>query len=369
MLRAGDLAIVSRLTDRTLPGRTHEYLAQLHAGVPVLGGGIARQLDRGVAVSLFGVVYPAIDVDPTPALSADDAIALLRRQTGTEPARGVAPLLTVLPVPTDAYVLAWRATMNNARTYFVSATDGSIVRDLDEVRSQASQADVGTGRGLLGDLKKVSVTSGADRFQAHDQLRPGEIVTLDLDGSMQRLRVLLDSGPFGIRRWTGRDVASDADNDWEDAGVVDAHVHMDWTYDYFTQQLDWGGIDGRNGRVVGLVNPPTDDGFHGFRTLNNAFFVPPPFGPEGTGALLFGGTASRTTLAAEDVVGHEMTHGVTHYAMTGRTGEPLRNGRWGGDSRPDEHQGTGCLLVQRQRLHQDVQRRPRIGGIRWPGAL
>ena len=57
MSRNGELVVVSRQADRSLPGRTHEYLAQLHEGVPVHGGGVSRQLDRGVTVSLFGTLY------------------------------------------------------------------------------------------------------------------------------------------------------------------------------------------------------------------------------------------------------------------------------------------------------------------------
>ena len=42
MTRSGGLVVTSRLDDRTLPGRAHEYLAQVIDDLPVFGGGISR---------------------------------------------------------------------------------------------------------------------------------------------------------------------------------------------------------------------------------------------------------------------------------------------------------------------------------------
>ena len=44
MERTGNLAVMSRRSDSYLEGRTHEYLTQYHAGIPVHGGGVSRQL-------------------------------------------------------------------------------------------------------------------------------------------------------------------------------------------------------------------------------------------------------------------------------------------------------------------------------------
>ena len=47
----------SRRADGALAGRTHERLARHVAGMPVHGGGVSRQLDRGVTVSLLGTLH------------------------------------------------------------------------------------------------------------------------------------------------------------------------------------------------------------------------------------------------------------------------------------------------------------------------
>ena len=83
MTRNGALVVNSRLVDRTLRGRAHEYLAQTIDGVPVLGGGISRQLDAaGATVSLLGTLRRNIDVDTAPALSTTEAVFLLERAQG-----------------------------------------------------------------------------------------------------------------------------------------------------------------------------------------------------------------------------------------------------------------------------------------------
>ena len=40
------------------------------------------------------------------------------------------------------------------------------------------------------------------------------------------------------------------------------------TYDYLATRQGWHGVDGRNGRILSLVN----------NAFRNAFYAPPPFG-------------------------------------------------------------------------------------------
>ena len=310
MTRTGELVVVSRQADRTLPGRTHEYLAQFFAGVRVRGGGVSRQLDGGATVSLFGTLHTAIDVDTAPALAAGEAAGRVVRLTGAAPVDRSAPGLVVLPLPDGSYALTWRLTLDDARTYFASAADGAIVHAEAAFDTQAPS--VGTGVGFRGDAKKIATGRGNGRFEASDRLRPGGIVTLDLRFDEERRRVLLDRGPWRVPRWTSGDVASDDDDDWADDAVVDGHVHMGWTYDYFAQRHGWQGVDGRQGRIVGLVNVDVD----------NAFAYRPPFGPEGAGAYVFGQRGPQPRVALHTVA-HELMHGVTYFSVAGRTGDGL----------------------------------------------
>ena len=300
------LVLQARRADRRLRDRMHERFAQYHRGVPVQGGGVSRQRARGQTVSIFGAVHRAIEIDPVPGLSAAQAAARLAAATGAAPVLDRLPTLVIFPMPTGSYALTWRATLTNARTYFVNAHSGEIAFEIPDLQAQSA---VGTGFGIHGDRKKVSATRAGGVFQARDRLRPGETLTLDLRHDAQRLEYLLAAAPAGPR-WAASDVASDADNAWDDPAVVDAHVHAGWTYDYFARAHDYAGVDGNNGRVVGLVNTAAP----------TSFFLRPPFGPEGSGAYVFGDTAAGTPLVAQDLVAHELMHGVTYFAVNGRTG-------------------------------------------------
>ena len=315
LVRTDALVLASRQPDVSLSGRVHEAFKQYHAGVPVYGGGISRQLANGLTVSIFGTIHQGIDLDMTPQLAQNEALALVEQQAGAGPATDDPPTLVILPTPFDTYVLAYRATMRDFRTYFVDAHSGAIVHVENEVDEQGA---VGSGVGIQNDLKKVSVSPIGGGFQTYDRLRPAEIVTLDLRHADARVDSLLARGA----RWVASDVAWDADNNWRDRAVVDAHVYGGFTYDYLFAQQGWRGMNGRDGRILSMVNI-------GRAGENNAFFYPPPFGPEGTGVVAFGQFEDGTPLTSVDIVAHEVMHGVTHFSVSRRTGEGLINSLWG----------------------------------------
>ena len=347
LTRSGELVVVSRQPDRTLAGRTHEYLAQFHQGVQVHGGGVSRQLDRGVTVSLFGTLYTDIDIDTAPVLSAGEAASRLVQRIGVAAGDGLPGELVILPLVGGSYELAYSLMMDDWYTYFVSAVDGVVVRKEAAFHAQSA---VGTGAGFLGDTKKISTTQEGGRYEARDGLRPGEIVTLDAGFDVERLVELIAPGPFRVQRWTSRDVGADADNIWDDSAVVDAHVHMGWTYDYFAQRHGWQGLDGRNGRIISIVN----------NSFLNALAAPPPLGPEGTGVYVFGQrTVARDSeetqpRVALHTVAHELMHGLTYFSVAQRAGGPLSSGSVTGRLGPTsfEWQGETYTCPETQFLYE-----------------
>ena len=330
MTQVGDLVVVSRRLDRLLPDRMHEYLAQYLDGVPVHGAGVSRQTRNGETVSLFGQIHEDIGITTIPSLSPDDALVGLAQATDASSVD--TPELVVLPLPDATYRLVYRALMSDARLYFVDAAAASVVWSHDVTSRQQA---VGVGTGIAGDRKNISTTRAGGTYRAIDQLRPAEIVTLDVKSSMSRLDILEDSGPAGVRRWSDTDVARDADNLWENyPAAVDAHVHAGWTYDYFLQRHDWRGVDGDNGRIISII-------FDGV-VPGAAYAVPPPFGPEGRGVFVYGETRDGTSYATEDTVAHEMMHAVTRFSVSQRTGErfPLSYGYFYGALGPSSFRYT-----------------------------
>ena len=76
LVRADALVLASQQPDVSLSGRVHETFQQYHAGVPVYGGGISRQLaNTGLTVSIFGTIHQGIDLDMTPQLAQTEALA------------------------------------------------------------------------------------------------------------------------------------------------------------------------------------------------------------------------------------------------------------------------------------------------------
>ena len=314
MTRADELLLVSRTPDRYLSERVHEGFLQYHEGVPVVGGGVSRQLAGGVSVSIFGTLHEGIDVDTTPLVAGDDALALIAEQTGAGPATVETPTLVILPTLLDTYVLAWRMPMTDRQTYYLDARSGRIVHAESNVVEQT--ASVGVGAGIQGQRKKLSTSGAGGQYQAYDRLRPAETVTLDMRHDQERADFLIEE-PAGV--WMPSDVAGDPDNDWTDTAVVDAHAYAGFTYDYLALEQGWNGVDGENGRLMSMVNIGLD--FH------NAFWIRPPFGPEGTGQVAFGHAPDGTPLVSADIVAHEIMHGVTYHSVSRRTGEGL-GGVW-----------------------------------------
>ncbi len=304
-IRNDELVLRSAQPDRKLPGRIHEYFAQVHRGVPVLGAGLARQSAGDMPVSVFGTTFADIDIDTDPSLDAEAALVRMEAFAGAARATTEPAELVIVPTMPGELVLAWSAPLRDYRTWFVDAHHGEPVRRIDH---RFTEAAVGSGLGITGALRKVSAWSTEGRYEAWDRLRPAEIVTLD--ASVESAESIDFSRPSP--EWPSI-VASDDDNEWATPGVVDGHANLGLTYDYLFRNHDWRGLDGRDGRIFSLVNL-------GFL---NAFFAPAPYGPQGTGILGFGETPDGVPLVPLDVAAHEFMHGVTYSALTERTGLQL----------------------------------------------
>jgi bacillolysin/thermolysin len=162
---------------------------------------------------------------------------------------------------------------------------------------------VGLGTGVWGDRKKVSADSWSGIFRAEDRLRPPALATYDLRGSPSAFAEALSTG-----RIDSSLLAADADNDWTDGAVVDAHAYAGWTYDYYFKRHQRRGLDGLDLPTRSVTHfLPRSWGFA------NAFWD--PF----SSAMYYGdGDAEFAAFSgALDVVAHELTHGVTQHTWDG----------------------------------------------------
>ena len=136
--------------------------------------------------------------------------------------------LVVLRLLSGEHRLAYTSVAssnNQVDRVFVDAVTGAELLRYSSIHRQES---VGTGRGTIGDTKKMSVLRQGGTFVADDQLRPPVLTTFDLRGNLSRaLNVSFLGAPL-----FASDVAADSDNDWTDTPIVDAHAYVGWTYDY-----------------------------------------------------------------------------------------------------------------------------------------
>ena len=218
-------------------------------------------------------------------------------------------------------MLAWPvgvATRGDVFSLFIDARTGAELPRITHIRTQSA---VGTGRGAFGDEKKISVNRVGSTYFADDRLRPPKIITLDMRGNLARTMNILE----GFINPAQSDTASDTDNNWTDTPIVDAHVYLGWTYDYFFKRFGRHGLDNADRPIRAIVHPVSradvfqhindDEIFSTFYL--NAFWC----GECGGGMMMFGeGLPPNFTVdvgyfsAALDVVGHELTHGVTEYS-------------------------------------------------------
>jgi bacillolysin len=317
MRRSGELRLRSSRADVQVRGRTHERFDQYYRGVRIFGADVAQQLNTGQIVSLYGNVYDDIDLEPSPTVTAEAARSTVETLAGVEIGRQ--PELVILPRDA-AYVLTWRvraATGTDVREYFIDARTGAVVFDYSDLKTQ-TQSAVGSGTGVLGDTKKISVTPSGGQFVTTDHLRPPAINTYDMKGDTTRVIQYLNR----VIQLTTSDLSADSDNTWTDGAAVDAHVYTGWTYDYYFKRFERRGLDNRDLPIVNLVHPARRaDVFSQFDEYSdfyvNAFYAGDGIMSYGVGlppGVTLGGQTWDFLSGALDIVGHELTHGVTDYS-------------------------------------------------------
>ena len=316
MLRDGELRVQRVAPDPDVAGRTHERATQSYKGIRVDGADVTRQLASGQTVSMFGVLYSGINLSVSPTLTSTRAADILRQLTGRTLGPARMPELTVLPTG-GGYALAWRArvaTPGGVTLYFLDAHSGKILKQRSDLQTQAA---VGNGRGVLGDQKKMSVRSSGSEYVAVDDLRPPDLTSYDMHGNLDRMIDILNGAPIAAG-----DVASDSDNTWTDAAVVDAHSYAGFTYDYYFKRYGRRGLDDRNSAVRSFVHPVSRADLFSYPPdvigtfYVNAFYCCGGFMVYGEGipgGYTLDGQYVDYQSGALDVIAHELTHGVTDY--------------------------------------------------------
>ena len=324
LARAGRLRLVDVERDPVDPERLFEYYVGQVGPARVLGTSVTRVVGGDGARVVVGSV-PFLDAE-LPRLEAEVAAASASGWAGWRSACGEiagqwgstlvdVEALAGFGLPLIVYSngvgpssAAWRCHVGDGRDYIVSAVGEPLVLGVHDMVVSQGRPAVGSGQGLDGQVKTVFTTQDRTGFVAEDQLRVPGIFLLDGRFDDDLVDWFVTRPAEGVQR---RFLARDGDNVWPPE-LVDAHAHLGWSYDYFRSRFGWLGFDGHDRRIVAVVNVRE----------NNAYFYPPPRGPEGTGLVGFG-TSGVQPYVNLDVVAHELGHSIVEYSVSRRTGSPV----------------------------------------------
>ncbi|MEW4369889.1 M4 family metallopeptidase [Paenibacillus kandeliae] len=227
----------------------------------------------------------------TPKLSSAEAIRIAQQDTATAIGSAVHPLeapsatLYIYAPEGEQAHLVYVTEVNlldpePVRTrYFVDAKDGSIVQ-----KQELLEHATGTGKGVLGDTKSLTVAQVGTRYLLRDTTRGSGIETYTINNRT--------SGSLST--------VSSTSSTFTDPAAVDAHAYAAKVYDFYKEKFNRNSLDGSGLRIQSVT--------HYGSKYNNAFW---------NGSYMIYGDGDGKVFAplsgALDVVGHEMTHGVIEH--------------------------------------------------------
>lgn len=295
-------------------GFFHQRLQQTYKQIPVEGAIYLVHSKGGKIRSLNGDAFPSFQVSTTPTISEknafDRALAAMPAQMYIWEQEGIAnsethhelqhkPKGELVIVATNGNIengnfrLAYKfdiyAVKPLARQYiYVDAQTGEIVWSMNRIHT----ADVpGIAQTKYSGQRDITTDSYTGGYRLREAGRGNGIRTLNMQ--------------------TGTNTANavdfvDADNNWnnvnaqKDEAATDAHWASEKTYDYYFNHYNRNAIDGNGGIIYCYMHYDVNyfNAFWDGQTMNI-----------GDGSS----TNQNKPLSAIDIIGHEMTHGVTQY--------------------------------------------------------
>ncbi|MFE4335626.1 M4 family metallopeptidase [Streptomyces sp. NPDC056831] len=293
---------------------------QKHHGVPVFGAEYAVQTeaaDGGQSVtSATGTLYTDLSVSTTPSVSEATAekrmFSLDGKLSRVKGAKTEGHGLIVLPDARGGK-LAWHFTVTGAEVngspvrqeVYVDANIGGIALSYNNIDAADAAPAKGTGVRVDGSETELDInkeTGGS--YTLVDSTRDmyartgGQIRTYD---AQRKSYSLVAGGPVteDIPLATSASDRFEATN--TSSGAVDAHLNAAKVYEYLKDKLGRDGVDGKGGTIYSVVNVANNG-----KDYANAFW-------DGS-KMVYGHMDGVPLSVGLDVVGHEMTHGVTEHS-------------------------------------------------------
>ncbi|HVG25503.1 MAG TPA: M4 family metallopeptidase [Thermoanaerobaculia bacterium] len=291
-------------------GNTHIRFQQYVNGARVWGGDVTSHDTKGAGRMAGGTMFRGIVNGNRPTLSGDDAVAAAKNAFGGNAEIGANAELVIYPRGNGfsaqlAYAVdisnTWsnEADLDNPRRemMIIDAHNGAI---LDRWNNLQTASVAGTGYGYYaGTLPSLAIDLTNGSYSLYDVANNGK--TYDYKNKKCSIFGCSSAGtlfisPDAIFGTNG------ALSNRESIGV-DAHFFASKVLEYYRVTYGRNGIDNNNNKSLGFGHMVSRT--HYAQSYNNAFW---------DGRSMTYGDGDGTTrrpFDALDVVGHEMTHGIT----------------------------------------------------------
>lgn len=289
-----------------LTGIRHEKFQQLYRGIPVEGAILIAHSKHGLARVMNGNFFHLDNLDTSPQLSADEALHNALEYISGDKYAWEDTLFSSLmqyEYPSGELVivpghfgdksgrLAYKfdlfalEPMYRADIY-IDANDGSFIRENLRIHHQNTPA---SGNALYeGQVSFVAENTGS-----FYRLRE----TSESENNQFNANVETYNMNNGTNYGNATDFTSSAPNSWSDEVAVQAHWGAEKTYAYFLEKFNRASFDGNGSPIKSYVHYSTN--------YDNAFW--------NGSVMTYGDGNNFNPLVSLDVVGHEITHGVTDY--------------------------------------------------------
>lgn len=316
-------------------------------GIPIYGARIGVEMTRDKElVNVSGHVAPPVDINPLATLSPLEGYRIVKQIAGVPDYRRLNFA--------DAPQLLFRYDEENNNWSLAYLFDGVPLVEDD---SEPGDSSGGPNSGAVTNIFKVFIDahSGEEiaRIPRIHTLGPVDATGRDVDGNQHNFTALEDNNGQFILEDPGRKIrtfsmksnsidcgsiqipgerVSSSSATFSHVGAVVAHANATRVYDFYFNLLRRNSVDDRGLPLISCVDcldfrknrlgmclPPDDDARQ--KVYKNAAWYrdtgdPSPFIKKGVmvyGQVKGTGTTFRSFAQSLDVVGHELTHGVTSY--------------------------------------------------------
>ncbi|MEE2777689.1 MAG: M4 family metallopeptidase [Acidobacteriota bacterium] len=298
-----ELSLVREEKDRL--GRTHVRFTQRYAGLEVWPAGLTIHLDPQGDVDLMNGAYVATPrgLGIEPQLSAEEAAQKARAHFEAATDTPISDPELIVYAPGDRPPrLGWRLAVHKSIRFdmlvVVDAEDGAILTSFNRTQTQNV---VGSGVDLLGQTRTLNVWSENGLFYLTDTSKQmfdpaSNPPRADTSRGAILIQDAVNQPPDNAEIPPNIAIvqSTSATSEWLADGVS-AAFGLSKVYDYFLTAHGRDSLDGNGGNILAVVRFG--------QNYENAFFLP-------TLNLMAFGTA-KPYAAALDIVGHELSHGVT----------------------------------------------------------